>query len=149
MVSQYTHLLSPEFVAGCASLGPNGAHTHFSRERWSDFSCLVQSYFDLNVSVQKVHWKMRFLSSAAFPGKAVVVVVGRRRRLRSFLPAKPELKEPNEPCDIEDPRERAVLDKDELRPEVSREVVDGALRLENAEPLLERLRRPLDGDLDT
>jgi len=38
---------------------------------------------------------------------------------------------------------------DELRPEVSKDVVEAALKLENPEPLLDRLRRPLDGDLDT
>ena len=43
----------------------------------------------------------------------------------------------------------AVLEIEELWPEVSSEVVDGALKLEKPEPALDFLRRPLDGDRET
>lgn len=88
---------------------------------------------------------MRFLSSVGedFAGAPVLL-----RRLRSRFPAKLELKDPNDPCECDEPREIAVLEIDELLLEVSIEVVEVALKLENPEPLLDFLRRPLEGDLD-
>lgn len=80
-------------------MGPSGAHIHFSSDKCRDFSCLVQSYFDLKVSVQKVHWNIRLFSCAGF---RVIGGAGRRRLLRSLLPASPELNEPNEPKDCDD-----------------------------------------------
>ncbi len=72
-------------------MGPRGAHIHFSSDKCSDFSCLVQSYLELNVSVQNVHWKTRFLSLVSLRD---AFGAGRRLRLRSRLPAKDELNDP-------------------------------------------------------
>lgn len=91
------------------TVGPFGAQIHFSRDKCNDFSCRVQSYFDLKVSVQKVHWKILFRSSDCL--RPTAAVVGRRLRRLSFLPAKLELKELKEPCvDCDDKLEMAALD---------------------------------------
>lgn len=149
--------------------GPRGAHIHFSSERCNDFSCLVQSYFDLNVSVQKVHWKMRFLSSVSLRVGAARTSVktsvlsnvqcrrrgnvrgaARFRLLLSLLPARLELKEPKDPRDCEEWLEKwALLDAD--RDEVSRDVDEAALTFEKPEPALERffLRPSVEGEVDT
>ena len=106
--SQKTHLRWP--VDGSVITSTNGAQIHFSRLRCSDFSCLVQSYLLLKVSVQNVHWKIRRLLSLSSMLPIFVEVGFLLRRLRSRLAALPM--EPNEvlePCDQVD--EREPLDK--------------------------------------
>jgi hypothetical protein len=91
----------------------------------------------LNVSVQNVHWKIRFFSSAILRNGAGA---GLLRLRRSFFPARPELKDPNEPWECELCWEYLALveadnDEDCL---VSNEVVDAGRALEKPEPALER-----------
>lgn len=50
---QYAQCALP--VSGEITVPPNGAHRQRSRLRWSDFSCLAQSYLLLNKSQQNVH----------------------------------------------------------------------------------------------
>lgn len=133
--------------------GPSGAQIHFSSERCRDFSCRVQSYFDLKVSVQNVHWKMRLLSSTTFRLEACTT--GLLRRRRSFLPARLELKELNDPCvECDEPLEYRALeaDSEDVCP-VSCEVVEGALDFDQPDPTLDpfwRLERAsVDGDVET
>lgn len=129
-------------------MGPSGTQIHFSRERCRDFSCRVQSYLVRKVSVQNVHWKMRFWVSVglAMGGK-------RRFRWRPFLPIRLEPKEPKEPCvdfDRDDPCENAALeaDRDDVNPDdVSWEMVEGAWNRDGLEPLLDPCpRRPRRGE---